>query len=306
MFNFRTDLADERTQVCKKQSNVEDLDGIETEEKTISDNLELTRVKILNEQGSKKIDKKIGTYTTINIKNIEVIDQKEIDDAFLLVSKELNQMLEGKEGPALVVGLGNEDTTADAIGPKVIKNLEITRHILKYKPELLPEGTREISAIAPGVLGTTGIETQEILKGLVEKVNVGVIIVIDALASNNISRLLKTIQICDTGIVPGSGVQNRRKEISIDTMGVPVIAIGVPTIVEAATIVANTFDILVDKFEEFDFLKNSSYEDKYQLIKTVLEPCKYNLAVMPKEIDDLVDNMKEIIAKGINQALKSN
>ena len=129
---------------------------------------------------------------------------------------------------------------------------------------------------------------------------------IDALASNNISRLLKTIQICDTGIIPGSGVQNKRKEISKDTMGVKVIAVGVPTVVEAATIVANTFDILVDKFEEFDFLKDSSYEDKYMLIKTVLEPCKYNLAVMPKEIDDLVDNMKEIISKGINSALKNN
>lgn len=129
---------------------------------------------------------------------------------------------------------------------------------------------------------------------------------IDALASNNISRLLKTIQICDTGIIPGSGVENKRKEISMETMGVPVIAIGVPTVVEAATIVANTFDILIEKFDEFDFLKDSSYEDKYKLIKTVLEPSKYNLAVMPKEIDDLVDNMKEIISNGINYALSVN
>ena len=127
---------------------------------------------------------------------------------------------------------------------------------------------------------------------------------IDALASNNISRLLKTIQICDTGIIPGSGVGNKRNEISKETMGVPVIAIGIPTVVEAATIVANTFDILVDKFEEFDFLKDSTYEDKYKLIKTVLEPSKYNLAVMPKEIDDLVDNMKEIISNAINYALR--
>ncbi len=305
MINFRTDLADERMAICKEQEE-KDLDGIKTENKKISDNLELTRVKILNEAGSKKIDKKIGTYTTINIKDMEIINQEEIKEAFETVSKEIKLMLNGIEGPVLVVGLGNEDTTADAIGPKVIKDLEITRHILKYKPELLQEGTREISAIAPGVLGTTGIETQEILKGLVQNVEVGVIIVIDALASNNISRLLKTIQICDTGIVPGSGVQNRRKEISKETMGVPVIAIGVPTVVEAATIVANTFDILVDQFEEFEFLKNSSYEDKYKLIKTVLEPSKYNLAVMPKEIDDLVDNMKEIISNAINQSLVKN
>ncbi len=304
MYNFRTDLADERAQICKEQSHQQDIDGIKTENKKISNNLEITRVKILNEEGSKKIDKKIGTYTTININDIEVIDQAGLEEAYNLVAREVQELLKGKKGSALIVGLGNEDTTADSIGPKVIKNLEITRHILKYKPELLPTGSREISAIAPGVLGTTGIETQEILKGLVEKIKAEVIIVIDALASNNISRLLKTIQICDTGIVPGSGVQNRRKEISQETMGVPVIAIGVPTVVEAATIVANTFDILVDKFEEFDFLKDSTYEDKYKLIKTVLEPSKYNLAVMPKEIDDLVDNMKEIISNGLNNALK--
>ena len=115
--------------------------------------------------------------------------------------------------------------------------------------------------------------------------------------------MLKTIQICNTGIIPGSGVYNKRKEISLETMGVPVIAIGVPTVVEAATIVANTFDILVDKFDEFAFLKDSTYQEKYTLIKMVLDPCKYNLAVMPKEIDELVDNMREIISNGINDAL---
>ncbi len=225
MYDFRTDLADERAQICRENDNKKDLDGIETETKKISDNLEITRVKILNEEGSKKIDKRIGTYTTINIKDIEIIDEEKINEAFELLAEELKSLLNQADGPVLIVGLGNEDTTADSLGPKVVKNLEITRHILKYKPELFPEGTREISALAPGVLGTTGIETQEIIKGVVEKIDVGAIIVIDALASNNISRLLKTIQICDTGIVPGSGVENKRKEISKDTMGVKVIAI---------------------------------------------------------------------------------
>lgn len=302
MIDFRTDLADERAEICKAQTPKGKLDGIETENINISDFLEVTRVKILNEEGSKKLDKKIGTYTTINIKNIELIDKEGLEKAIDVLKEELTKII-APNSSILVVGLGNEDTTADSIGPKVIKNLKLTRHILKYKPELLEEGTREISAIAPGVLGTTGIETQEIVKSVVDKINIGGIIVIDALASNDISRLLKTIQICDTGICPGAGVQNKRKEISLDTMGVPVIAIGVPTVVEAATIVANSFDILVDKFDEFNFLKDSTYQDKYQLIKTVLEPCKYNLAVMPKEIDDLVDNMKEIIANGINEAL---
>lgn len=302
MIDFRTDLADERAEICKSQEPKGKIDGIETENRQISDNIEVTTVKIINEEGSKKLDKKVGTYTTINIKDIEIIDKEGIEEAKKIFSEELKKLVKPKT-PILVVGLGNEDTTADSIGPKTVKDLKITRHILKYKPELLERDAREISAIAPGVLGTTGIETQEILKGVVEKINIGAIIVIDALASNDISRLLKTIQICDTGIIPGSGVQNKRKEISLDTMGVPVIAIGVPTVVEAATIVANSFDILVEKFDEFSFLKDSSYQDKYKLIKTVLEPCKYNLAVMPKEIDDLVDNMKEIIANGINEAL---
>ena len=302
MIDFRTDLADERAEMCKAQTPKGKLDGIETENINVSDYLEVTRVKILNEEGSKKLDKKIGTYTTINIKDIELIDKDGLEKAIEVLKEELTKVITPNSS-ILVVGLGNEDTTADSIGPKVVKNLKLTRHILKYKPELLEEGTREISAISPGVLGTTGIETQEIVKAVVDIIEIGGIIVIDALASNDISRLLKTIQICDTGICPGSGVQNKRKEISLDTMGVPVIAIGVPTVVEAATIVANSFDILVDKFDEFNFLKDSTYQDKYRLIKTVLEPCKYNLAVMPKEIDDLVDNMKEIIANGINEAL---
>ena len=158
-------------------------------------------------------------------------------------------------------------------------------------------------AISPGVLGTTGLETFEIIKGIVDNVKISGIIAIDALCSNNISRLLRTIQISDTGIIPGSGVYNKRKELSIETIGVPVIVIGVPTVVEAATIVTDTFDILTEEFEEFSFLKNSNHEDKYRLIKMVLDRAHYNLAVMPKEIDDLVNNMKEIISYGINKTL---
>lgn len=302
MINFRTDLADERIKDCIKNIKNEKIDGIISERKVYSEKIDVTTVKVINEQGSKLIDKKIGTYITININNIEFISSSEIEQAKKVFTNEMKNILK-TEGNILIVGLGNEDTTADSLGPKVIKDLEITRHILKYKPEILPEGTREISAIAPGVLGTTGIETQEILKGIVKKLNLGAIIVIDALASNNISRLLKTIQICDTGIIPGAGVNNKRKEISEDTMGVKVIAVGVPTVVEAATIVTDSINILAEKFEEFRFLKESSNKDKYQLIKTVLEPSNYNLVVMPKEIDELVDNMKEIIANGINKAL---
>lgn len=298
MNNFRTDLADERTKLIKSN-----LDGIKTKEKVINENLKVYQVDVLNKEGSKKIEKDIGTYITININDINLIDEQGLKLAKETFAKELKKIVK-TDGPILVVGLGNEDTTADSIGPKVTKNLKITRHILKYNKELLPNNTRELSTIAPGVLGTTGIETEEIVESIISKIDISCLIVIDALETNDISRLLKTIQITDTGIVPGSGVNNKRKEISKKTLNIPVIAIGVPTVVEVATIVANTFDILTKKFDEFKFLEDSSFSEKHELIEKVLEPTKYNLAVMPKEIDDLVDNMKEIISYGINELVK--
>lgn len=302
MLDFRTDLADERAEICKNEIKKGELDGIITENENISDKISVTTVKVLNENGSKLLGKDIGNYITINIENIEVITNEELKQVIDIFSRELIKLI-NFDGPILVVGLGNEDTTADEIGPKVIKDLEITRHVFRYKPELLPENTKNVCAIAPGVLGTTGMETQEIISAIAKNIKPSGIIVIDALASNNISRLLKTIQISNTGIIPGAGVGNKRKKINFETMGVPVIAIGVPTVVEAATIVADTFDILTDKFDEFSFLKDSSYKEKYDLVKLVLEPSKYNLTVMPKEIDELANNMEEIISSGINRMI---
>lgn len=298
--NFRTDLADERTKIFQKSNKEQDLDGIIVEQKKVDDKIDINTVKVTNKNGSQKIQKKIGTYTTINIGDVNIIDSQELEKEKAIFAMELQKFIKGN-GSILVVGLGNKNITADSIGSKVVENLNITRHILKYKPELLPSNTREISAIAPGVLGTTGIETQEIIEGIISKIKVSAIIVIDAIETNDISRLLRTIQITDTGIAPGAGVNNKRKEISIETMQIPVIAIGVPTVVEAATIVANTLDILSNKFDEFGFIKDSSFRDKYELIKDVLEPSDFNLAVMPKEIDSLVDNIKEIICYGINK-----
>lgn len=153
------------------------------------------------------------------------------------------------------------------------------------------------------MLGTTGIETRRNYKRDNRKIKPDCIIAIDALISRDISRLFKTIQISDTGITPGAGVGNNRKEISQKTMGVPVIAIGVPTLVEAATIVADSIELISKQFEEFKELKEATKEDKYRLMKAVLEPSKYNLAVTPKEVDSLVDNMKLIIAHGINNSV---
>ena len=296
MLDFRTDLADERLNECKKAGEIE---GISSENVNLDNSLKVTKVKVLNEKGKKKIGKEIGTYITLEIQNIDVISKEELENISKILAEQLKELVKGYNS-ILVVGLGNIDTTADSIGPKTIKDLSITRHLKKYAPELIKENAKEISGIAPGVLGTTGIETQEILKGIVEKVKPDAIIAIDALISRDISRLFKTIQISDTGITPGAGVGNTRKEISKKTMGIPVIAIGVPTLVEAATIVADSIELISKQFEEFKDLKEASKEDKYRLIKAVLEPSKFNLAVTPKEVDSLVDNMKLVIAHGIN------
>lgn len=296
MLDFRTDMADERVKECEKEGKIE---GVSSENINVNDKIKVTKVRVLNEQGKEKIGKEVGTYITIEIKEIEVINREELEKASKILSGQIQELIKPYKS-ILVVGLGNIDTTVDSIGPKVIKDLKITRHLKKYAPDLVDKNAKELSGIAPGVLGTTGIETQEILKGIVEKVNPDVIIAIDALISRDISRLFKTIQISNTGITPGAGLGNTRKEISEKTMGVPVIAIGVPTLVEAATIVADSIELIAKQFEEFEQLKNATKEDKYRLMKAVLEPSKFNLTVTPKEVDDLVDNMKLIIAHGIN------
>ena len=296
MLDFRTDMADERVKECEKEGKIE---GVSSENINVNDKIKVTKVRVLNEQGKEKIGKEVGTYITIEIKEIEVINREELEKASKILSGQIQELIKPYKS-ILVVGLGNIDTTVDSIGPKVIKDLKITRHLKKYAPDLVDKNAKELSGIAPGVLGTTGIETQEILKGIVEKVNPDVIIAIDALISRDISRLFKTIQISNTGIIPGAGLGNTRKEISEKTMGVPVIAIGVPTLVEAATIVADSIELIANQFEEFAQLKNATKEDKYRLMKAVLEPSKFNLTVTPKEVDDLVDNMKLIIAHGIN------
>ena len=174
-------------------------------------------------------------------------------------------------------------------------------------PQYVKEGTREVSAISPGVLGTTGIETLEILKGIVDNIHPKLVIVIDALASRSIERISSTIQISDTGIVPGAGVGNKRAEISKETLGIPVVAIGIPTVVETAVLVNDCLDLFVTKLQENaesnSYLNKLKEEDNYEQIKEVLLPKDYNLIVTPKEIDDLIENMSNIVARGINNAV---
>ena len=228
MYNFRTDLALERRDLYRKAHNIEnEVEGIETEEEKISDDLIVSRVKVTNEKGEEAIGKPQGNYITIDIKKLKIANGEEIQKASEVVTKELKALIDKhvtSQDPILVVGLGNIYVTPDALGPKVINEIDITRHLLEYMPEVLEDNTREVSGISPGVLGTTGIETLEILKGIVDNVKPKLMIVIDALASRSIERISSSIQLADTGIVPGAGVGNARKELTQNTLGIPVIA----------------------------------------------------------------------------------
>ena len=236
MYNFRTDLALERRDLYNKAHNIEnDIDGIETEEENVDENISVSRVKITNEKGEEAIGKKKGNYITIDVKNLNIANEEEIQKTSEVVTKELKTLLAkhvAEKDSILVVGLGNIYVTPDSLGPKVINEVDITRHLLEYMPEVLDENTREVSAISPGVLGTTGIETMEILKGIVDNVKPKLVIIIDALASRNIERISSSVQLADTGIVPGAGVGNARKELTESTLGIPVIAMGIPTVVD--------------------------------------------------------------------------
>ena len=311
MYNFRTDLASERRDIYNKANKLEnDINGIESEKEEINENVKVERVKITNENGEKAIGKPIGNYITIDVKKLKIAQDEDIEKAAETLANELKKVVDmhiDNQGEVLVVGLGNIYVTPDSLGPKVINEIEVTRHIIKYLPQYVEEGTREVSAVSPGVLGTTGIETVEILKGIVDNIKPKLLIVIDALASRSIERISSTVQISDTGIVPGAGVGNTRNEISIKTLGIPVIAIGIPTVVETAVLVNDSLDLFIEKLQDEaksnDYLNNLKQEDNYEEIREVLVPNDYNLIVTPKEIDDLIENMKDIVAKGINQSL---
>lgn len=310
MYNFRTDLALERRDIYQKVNNLKQIDGIKSTEEEINEKLKVTRVEILNKNGEKAIGKPVGNYVTIDVKKLKLAEDEDIQKASEVVNKELKKIIDihtDKQGDILVVGLGNIYVTPDALGPKVINEIDVTRHIIKYLPQYVDEGTRPVSAISPGVLGTTGIETVEILKGIVDNIHPKLLIVIDALASRSIDRISSTIQISDTGIVPGAGVGNTRQEISQTTLGIPVIALGIPTVVELATLVSDGIDIFIDRLQEKaesnEYLNKLQQNDKYEEVKEALNVGDYNMIVTPKEIDDLIENMKDIVARGINFAV---
>lgn len=314
--NVRTDLTLEahellREKAVREQESQQNIPGIEVENSG-DERIKITRVRVTSPEGEKAIGKPMGNYITLEIPGLRENDQELYEDTCKALAKELIGILKLEEKTlTLVVGLGNWNVTPDALGPKVVSSMMVTRHLLEYLPDQVDEGVRPVCAVAPGVLGITGIETGEIIKGIVDRVRPDYIIAIDALASRKIERVNTTIQIADTGIAPGSGVGNKRMELSKDTLGIPVIAIGVPTVVEAATMANDTIDLVLDSMIEqapqgtefYNMMKSIDREEKYQMIKEVLEPYVGNLIVTPKEVDDAVRRISKVIANGLNIAL---
>lgn len=282
--NFRTDLAIEKQEYTEKEK----LDGVLSKQKSI-DGIKLTTIEIINEKGEKLLSKPKGRYITLETKAL--LQGTDIFSSALdVLSEELKKLLPEK-GTVLVAGLGNDDITPDALGPKVMSLLLATRHISSELAESLGLGSlRSVAGIIPGVLGKTGIETVEIISGIVKKIKPCCVIAVDALASRNVARLGTTVQMCDTGVSPGSGVGNRRKGINKETLGVPVIAIGVPTVVDAVTMAFDIFEKAGVDLEERKLMK------KLQEHKSMM--------VTPKEVDNLIDKSAHLIAMAINRALQ--
>ena len=259
------------------------------------------------------MNKPIGTYVTIDIPKFTCYDGESMDKLSIAFGKTLRKMIKLEDDmTALVVGLGNWNVTPDALGPKVVSKLMITRHLKQLVPDKIDERIRPVCAIAPGVLGITGIETSEIIKGVVNKIKPNLVICIDALASRKMDRVNSTIQIGNTGISPGSGIGNRRMEISEKTLKVPVIAVGIPTVVDAATMASDTIDMVLDSMikqtksggEFYNMLKSIDKNEKFTMIREVLEPYGANLMVTPKEVDMVMNSISRIVAGGINIALQ--
>ena len=304
---FRTDMADERVDTYKRINNLTEIDGVKVESKT-SEFFTTTTVDVLNENGANALSKEIGKYITMEIKDIKYLDE---DTKNKIVTELANQIKiligDDKDKSVLVVGLGNIYVTPDALGPKVIQDIEVTRHLINFAKDLVEPNTRCVSGISPGVLGTTGIETSEIVTSVSSIVKPDIVIVIDSLASQSMNRLGTTIQLSNTGITPGAGVRNKRQGINKNTLNVPVIAIGVPTVVDLGTIIDEGLDIFIEKLQEKaesnEYLNKLKEQDNYEEIKEALAPNDYNMIVTPKEIDDLIENMKDVIARGINYAV---
>lgn len=340
-YSIRTDLAREAHDMAVQQRGEgSSIPGVRIEE-TTENGITTSWIRIENEAGGEQMGKVPGTYLTLEVPGLRSKDSMLEQRVSTHFAEQFSQFLQevgiGPDAKTLLVGLGNWNVTADAFGPLVVKHSMVTRHLFQLAPEQVSEGYRSVSAISPGVLGITGIETSEIVYGVVKESQPDFVIAFDSLASRALSRVNTTIQIADTGINPGSGVGNRRKALNKETLGIPVIAIGVPTVVDAVTIAYDTIDFVLSHLSrEMQGIRSNPLdpynrptvreleqhqvppetknrmmgmfggldpEEKRQLIHEVLSPLGQNLIVTPKEVDSFIANIAKLVANGVNCAM---
>ncbi|MFL8709805.1 GPR endopeptidase [Clostridioides sp. GD02377] len=311
MISVRTDLALEASEMCEKSQEGSSIPGVKIETKEL-ENCIVTKVEVIDRQGVEIMNKDIGKYITLESNLMKFDDDESREEMINYLKEELVDIFgQDKNKKTLVIGLGNRNITSDALGPKSVSKTLVTRHLFKNYNKDYDDDFTEVSALSPGVMGVTGIETSEVVKSLVEKVKPDRVVAIDALASRKMERVNSTIQISTAGISPGGGVGNTRKSLTKETLGVEVIAIGVPTVVDAATLTIDVLDMAIDNLiaqsEEtesfYEMLKKLKEEEKYHLIKDSLDPYDKNLIVTPKDIDDTIENLSIIISEGLNRSL---
>ncbi|MCL6458347.1 MAG: GPR endopeptidase [Gorillibacterium sp.] len=277
--------------------------------------IKVTLLDIETDEAATSLGKLKGHYVTLEVPGLRKKDSSLQDRVATRFAKEFAGFLTRigikADDRILIVGLGNDHVTADALGPIVVENTMVTRHYFELMPDQIHPGYREVSAVAPGVLGMTGIESSEIVQGIVDLTHPDLVIAIDSLASRSLDRLNTTIQIADTGIHPGSGIGNKRKGLTQEILGVPVVAIGVPTVVYASTIVDSSIDLMVNHFQKqtkntvsiMGLLEQLNNGERLELVREVLNPIGQDLLVTPKEIDQFIEDIANIIASGLNAAL---
>lgn len=309
-YNIRTDLALETRE--RFVSDHVEIPGVSVEE-TYDEEREIrtTRVVVETENGAKMMGKPVGTYLTIEAPNMAVPEEDYHREISKKLAEDIKELVPERkeEVSVLVVGLGNREVTPDALGPYVADHLHVTRHIVKEygKYAMGKDQVYLVSAVVPGVTGQTGMETLEIVKGVVEETEPDFVVAIDALAARNSKRLNRTIQITDTGICPGSGVGNHRLALNSETLGVKVIGIGVPTVVDAVTIVNDTMENFIVALESSELLKSvgetlRSYNEaeKQELIRELIAPHLNGMYMTPKNIDDTIKRVSFTISEALN------
>jgi len=286
LFIKRTDLALEARELWQESAErTTQLSGVKATKRKL-EGYPVTRVDILDERGEEALGKPRGSYLTIDLTTFWQRKADFFERAVRAVGSQLKELLP-EEGPVLIVGLGNAAMTPDAVGPLTMDSVLITRHLISAMPKHFA-GFRPVAVFRTGVLGTTGVESAEAVRGLVAQVQPGLVIAVDALASRRCERVCATVQLSDTGIVPGSGVGNHRAALNQETLGVPVFAVGIPTVVDAATLAA-------DLLEEAG--AGEVDEEK-------LRASQQNLMVTPRDIDAQVRDLSKVVGYGINWALQ--